>query len=412
MTVSGSLPAVHQPAFAVYVHWPFCAQKCPYCDFNSHVRAGGWDEAAYVSAYRREIAAVRARIGARTVHSVFIGGGTPSLMQPATVASLLEEIAARFSIKPGAEITMEANPGSVEVERFAGYRAAGVNRVSIGVQSFRDADLRALGRIHTAADARRAIEIAQRTFERTSFDLIYARPSQTLRQWEEELAEALRCGSGHLSLYQLTIEPQTTFEKLFQAGKLVPPDGELALDMYQLTQAMTGAAGMPAYEVSNHARAGQESRHNLVYWRYGEYAGIGPGAHGRLINGGGRYATVAERSPEQWIAAIERGGSALVENVALSRREEADEALLMGMRLTEGFDLDDLRRVADLRVPAEVIAEMVALGLVERMSGSRIRATAQGRLVLNRLVAELSRAIVRCGVEARSRGASSVSSHD
>jgi len=378
--------------FAVYVHWPFCAQKCPYCDFNSHVRHGGWDEAAFLSAYLNELGRVRHRIGARRTHSVFIGGGTPSLMQPVTVGALLARIDALWPMEPGAEITIEANPGSVEADRFAGYRAAGVNRVSVGVQSLRDADLRTLGRIHSVAEARRAVDIAQRTFARTSFDLIYARPDQTVEAWEAELREALSIAGAHLSLYQLTIEPQTTFERLYMAGKLRVPDGDTSLALYELTQAMTEAAGLPAYEVSNHARPGEESRHNLVYWRYGEYAGVGPGAHGRIDVDGVRYATVTERSPEAWLGRVRDTKSALVENDAVGAREQADEMLLMGMRLSEGFDLARLG-ARGFQIASAVLDRMRDLGLVEPIGNARIRATPQGRLVLNRLVAELSAAM-------------------
>lgn len=375
--------------FAVYVHWPFCAQKCPYCDFNSHVRHGGWDEAAYLAAYLRELDLVRKRVGERRTHSVFIGGGTPSLMQPGTVGGLLDRINSLWPLEADAEITIEANPGSVEADRFAGYRAAGVNRVSIGVQSLRDEDLRTLGRIHSVAEARRAIDIAQRTFQRTSFDMIYARPKQTVTAWERELREVLDIAGSHLSLYQLTIEPQTTFEKLYMAGKLEVPDGDTSLALYELTQSMTAAAGLPAYEVSNHARPGEESRHNLVYWRYGEYAGVGPGAHGRLDVDGKRFATVTEKSPEAWLKRVVEDGSALIENEALDARAEADEMLLMGMRLSEGFDLTRLA-ARGFAIETRVLDHMRDLGLIEPVGNTRIRATPQGRLVLNRLVAELS----------------------
>jgi oxygen-independent coproporphyrinogen-3 oxidase len=279
----------------VYVHWPFCAAKCPYCDFNSHVRHGGWDEARFLEAYRRDIAATQARTGPRSVHSVFFGGGTPSLMQAATVAAILDAIASAWSLDPDAEVTLEANPGSVDAERFAGFRAAGVNRVSLGVQSLRPDHLAALGRVHSVEDAKTAIASARRTFARTSFDLIYARPKQSLAEWRAELGDALDLADEHLSLYQLTIEPQTPFEALHRAGKLAIPDDELARAFYDVTQEMCAARGLPAYEVSNHAQPGAECRHNLVYWRYGFYAGIGPGAHGRLPVGDARHATATDR---------------------------------------------------------------------------------------------------------------------
>ncbi len=381
------------PNFGVYIHWPFCAAKCPYCDFNSHVRHGGWDEAAFLAGYLAEMAETRARIGARTVASIFFGGGTPSLMQPATVAALIDAVARLWGIAPGAEITLEANPGSVEADRFAGYRTAGVNRVSIGVQALNDVDLKALGRIHSVVEARRAIEIGQRTFDRLSFDLIYARPRQTEVLWRAELAEALAMGVDHLSLYQLTIEPATAFEQLFKAGKLTIPEDEVADALYSATQELTAQAGLPVYEISNHARPGQESQHNLLYWRYGEYAGIGPGAHGRLIVDGVRRATSTERGPEQWLARVQADGHGRVEDEALTLAECADEALLMGLRLTEGLDLERLAGLAGTRPSAASIDALVAQGMLERVGPSRVRATAEGRMVLNRIVLELATAM-------------------
>ncbi|MFD0938178.1 radical SAM family heme chaperone HemW, partial [Methylobacterium trifolii] len=274
--------------FGIYLHWPFCASKCPYCDFNSHVRHAPVDEPRYLAAFRAEIAHVAARTPGRTVTSVFLGGGTPSLMRPETVAGLLEAVAAAWAMAPEAEITLEANPTSVEAGRFRGYRTAGVNRVSLGVQAFDDASLKALGRLHSAAEAFEAIRIAQTAFARTSFDLIYARPGQTPAAWRAELTDAVARAAEHLSLYQLTIEPGTPFFGLAAAGRLVPPDDEVSRALYDVTQDVCGAAGLPAYEISNHARPGAQSRHNLLYWRYGEYAGIGPGAHGRLVTGAGR----------------------------------------------------------------------------------------------------------------------------
>jgi len=379
------------PGFGIYVHWPFCAQKCPYCDFNSHVRMGGIDEARFEAAYLAELGETRALIGPRTVSSIFLGGGTPSLMQPGTVAAILDRIAALFDVAADAEITLEANPGSVEAGRFAGYRTAGVNRVSLGVQSLHDAQLQRLGRIHTVADAKAALAIAAGTFERVSFDLIYARPRQTPDEWRAELAEALALERGHLSLYQLTIEPDTPFAALHAAGRLVIPDDDMARTLYLITQELTEAAGLPAYEVSNHARAGQESRHNLLYWRYGEYAGIGPGAHGRIRIGGRRHATSAKRHPESWADAVARHGHGRSEMTALGDAEMADEALLMGLRLVEGLDLDWLARVGGRRPGGDVVAHLAGLGLIETMAGGRrMRAAGDGRLVLNALVAALS----------------------
>jgi putative oxygen-independent coproporphyrinogen III oxidase len=385
-----TLPPEREP-FGVYIHWPFCAAKCPYCDFNSHVRHGGWDEAAFLKGYLAEMAETRARIGPRRVESIFFGGGTPSLMQAATVAALIDAVGTHWQLADDAEITLEANPGSVEADRFAGYRSAGVNRVSIGVQALNDIDLRALGRIHSVAEARRAIEIGQRTFERVSFDLIYARPKQTEVLWRTELAEALEMGVTHLSLYQLTIEPATAFEQLFKAGKLKIPEDEVADALYTATQELTAKAGLPVYEISNHARPGQESRHNLLYWRYGEYAGIGPGAHGRLIIDGVRHATSTEKGPEQWLALVQAGGHGRVEDELLTPAECADEALLMGLRLTEGLDLVRLATLAGTRPSAASIDALIGHGMLERVGNARIRATAQGRMILNRVVLELAK---------------------
>ena len=383
------------PGFGVYLHWPFCAAKCPYCDFNSHVRHGGWDEAAFLAAYRAELRETRAKIGPREVASIFIGGGTPSLMQPATVAALLDEVGKLWSLRSEAEITIEANPGSVEAARFSGYRTAGVNRVSIGVQALNDSDLRSLGRIHTVAEARRAIDIGRRTFDRVSFDLIYARQGQTEAGWRAELAEALTIGVDHLSLYQLTIEPATAYEQLFRAGKLRIPDDDLAQAMYAATHELTAAAGLPVYEISNHARPGQESRHNLLYWRYGEYAGIGPGAHGRLLVGDTRYATATERNPERWLERVTAVGHGRIEDEPLNAAQCADEALLMGLRLTEGLDLDRVAALAGTRPADAVIADLGALTLLDRLPSGRIRATPQGRMVLNELVLQLSRSMTQ-----------------
>ena len=270
------------PGFGVYVHWPFCLSKCPYCDFNSHVRQAPVDEIRFLQAFRTELAH-RARIAPRRiVSSVFFGGGTPSLMQPRTVGAILNAIAAHWPLSHDVEVTLEANPTSVEAERFRGYRDAGVNRVSLGVQAMNDTDLKALGRLHTADEAMAAVGIAQSIFERYSFDLIYARPFQSAGAWKAELTEAIDRAAEHLSLYQLTIEPDTMFEKLHRAGKLTVPDADHARALWDVTQEVTTARGLPAYEISNHARPGAESRHNLIYWRYGEYAGVGPGAHGRL----------------------------------------------------------------------------------------------------------------------------------
>lgn len=387
--------------FGVYVHWPFCAQKCPYCDFNSHVRFGGpdgrsgWDEKSFVRAYLSELRYWRQLSGPRRVTSVFFGGGTPSLMQADTVATILSEVAGLWDLDPAAEITLEANPGSVEVGRFRGYRAAGVNRVSIGVQSLIESDLKALGRIHSVGEARSALEIANNTFERVSFDLIYARSGQTLESWRAELAEALSFGPSHVSLYQLTIEPDTVFEKLYSAGRLQVPDPELAADMFELTQEMTAAAGLPAYEVSNHARAGQQSRHNLVYWRYGEYVGAGPGAHGRIVADGERIATETERHPETWAKRVETGGQGITAREHVSEQAAADEMLLMGLRLEEGLDLSRLAVVGGVAIGPVVVSRLVKQGVLElSVDGCKLRAIGPGRLLINKLVLQLSESFV------------------
>jgi putative oxygen-independent coproporphyrinogen III oxidase len=389
--VSTSTTSSHpEQRFAVYVHWPFCAAKCPYCDFNSHVRHGGWDEARFLAAYLKEIETTRALTGPRVVHSIFFGGGTPSLMQPATTAAIIDAIANAWTIEADAEVTLEANPGSVEADRFAGFKAAGVNRVSLGVQALDDEQLRKLGRIHSVAEAKAAVDVARRTFDRFSFDLIYARPGQSLAAWQQELAQALSFAGDHLSLYQLTIEPATPFEQLYNAGKLKVPDDEHARDLYLLTEDMTAAHGRPAYEVSNYARPGQESRHNLVYWRYGFYAGIGPGAHGRLPIGDVRHATSTERNPERWADLVLAQGHGMLERDALTSAECADEALLMGMRLVEGLDLSVLERLGGRGPSNAAVTELQRLQLIEMGANSRIRATRDGRLLLNRVVAALS----------------------
>jgi putative oxygen-independent coproporphyrinogen III oxidase len=377
--------------FGVYLHWPFCAAKCPYCDFNSHVRAAGVDEARYLAAFAREIRHCAGLIGPRSVSSVFIGGGTPSLLKPATVSALLETVDRAWTLEAGAEITLEANPNSVDAERFAGYRAAGVNRVSIGVQALDDASLKALGRLHSASEARAAIDIARRTFSRSSFDLIYARPGQSPKAWRQELAAALDLANGHLSIYQLTIEEGTAYFALHAAGKLVLPEDGAAEEMYEIAQQETRAAGMPAYEVSNHARSGDECRHNLLYWRYGEYAGIGPGAHGRVIVDGQRTATETERSPEAWLARVEAGGTGVVEQAVLTDVEIGDEALLMGLRLEEGLDLGRLAAISG-RVPGPaILLELVADGLLQRSDGGRrLAVTERGRFLLNTVIARLA----------------------
>jgi putative oxygen-independent coproporphyrinogen III oxidase len=378
------------PGFAVYVHWPFCLSKCPYCDFNSHVRQTTIDEARYVAAFRTEIAHRAALAPGRRVASVFFGGGTPSLMKPATVAAFLDAIASHWSVEREAEISLEANPPSVESGRFKGYRAAGVNRVSLGVQAMNDADLKALGRMHTAAEAMQALGVASAIFERTSFDLIYARPGQTVAAWRQELTEAVARAGEHISLYQLTIEPDTMFERLHRAGRLSLPDGELARDLWDATQDITTKAGLPAYEISNHARPGAESRHNLVYWRYGEYAGVGPGAHGRLLTPRGRVAQATEKHPEMWLTIVETEGHGLVEDTALSTSEQGDEFLLMGLRLGEGIDPARFTELTGEKLDRERIAALAADGLIEAAPDGRLRVTAAGFPILDSVVADLA----------------------
>ncbi len=375
------------------MHWPFCASKCPYCDFNSHVRAGGIDEARFLGAYIAELRHWARLVPGRAVGSVFFGGGTPSLMSPGTVGAILDEIGRLWVVDADAEVTLEANPSSVEAERFRGYRGAGVNRVSLGVQSFNDADLRALGRLHSAEEAHAAIAVAARTFVRFSFDLIYARPRQAPDTWRRELARALDVGGRHLSLYQLTIEPETPFADLHARGRLAVPDPELAHAFYEITQEATERAGLPAYEISNHAAPGEECRHNLLYWRYGEYVGIGAGAHGRLLIGGARCATVTERQPERWAARVESEGHGAIECTALSQAEQADEALLMGLRLSEGLDLARLAAVSGFAPREKAVSELMDLGLLERCGTGRLRAAKPGRFVLNELVLRLASAL-------------------
>jgi putative oxygen-independent coproporphyrinogen III oxidase len=375
--------------FGVYVHWPFCLAKCPYCDFNSHVRHGGIDQGNFVAAYLSELAHFAALAPGRAVSSIFFGGGTPSLMAPETVGAILDRIAELWSVAPDAEITLEANPTSVEAGRFSGYRTAGVNRLSLGVQSLDDASLKSLGRMHTAAEALAALAIAKRNFERVSFDLIYARQGQELEDWRHELASALTHAQDHLSLYQLTIEPGTPFAALHASGALTIPDGEKAEAFYLLTQELCDSAGLPAYEVSNHARPGAESRHNLLYWRGHDYAGVGPGAHSRITRDDGKHAIAVRKSPEAWLAAVAASGHGIEQDEALTPQNSADEYLLMGLRLAEGIDVTRLRAIDGRRLDDARLAQLEAQGLVQRTPG-RLRATDSGRLVLDRLIVELA----------------------
>lgn len=376
-------------SFGVYVHWPFCAAKCPYCDFNSHVRTA-IDEDGWVDAILTELDWIAAHQTNRpVVETVFFGGGTPSLMTGKSVGRILQKIAALWPFANDPEITLEANPASADAGRFADYRAAGVNRVSLGVQALNDADLKTLGRLHDVAEARAALALAMRTFDRVSLDLIYARPGQSDARWRDELRQALAFGTDHLSLYQLTIEPETPYAVLHRNGQLQIPDDDLAAGLYETTQELTEAAGLPAYEISNHARPGQESRHNLIYWRYGDYAGAGPGAHGRVSLAGQRTATAAIKLPERWIDAVARGGHGFAEQVTVYDGDAAREHLLMNLRLREGLDLAAYETRWGVRPSAGKIAALVEQGFLT-LTGDVLTATPAGRLLLNRVIAELA----------------------
>jgi putative oxygen-independent coproporphyrinogen III oxidase len=368
--------------FGLYLHWPYCQSKCPYCDFNSHV-ATRIDQQRWLDAYLREIDRIGELTQGRVLNSVFFGGGTPSLMEPALVQGILDRVRATWVMANDLEITLEANPGSVEMTRFAGYAAAGVNRISIGIQSLDDQDLRRLGRLHSAEEAVRAIRIAQSVFDRVSIDLIYARQNQSLAAWRDELRRALEFSTDHLSLYQLTIEDGTVFGQMHARNLLQGlPAEELAADMFELTQGICEDAGLPAYEVSNHARPGAESRHNLIYWRMGDYAGVGPGAHGRLSVAAKRLATAAERMPKRWLDLVEgtRGAADAVQVV--SREEQAVEYLMMSLRLREGSSLSRYRDLAGEGLPEGPLAEMLDLGFLHRQD-DRIRTTRTGVMMLN-----------------------------
>ncbi len=370
--------------FGLYVHWPFCLKKCPYCDFNSHVREAV-DHDVWARALVRELEHVAARTDRAQLTSIFFGGGTPSLMQPETVAAVIDRAEQLFGFVDDIEITLEANPTSADQARFTGYRAAGVNRVSLGVQSLRDKALQFLGRQHSVTEAMAALDMAQATFDRVSFDLIYARPDQTLDDWRAELGEALARGTSHLSLYQLTFEPETEFGKLNRMGRLTPLDDDPAADMYELTQQMMEDAGLPAYETSNHARGSEnQACHNLTYWQAAPYLGIGPGAHGRVMVNGQKHATIAARTPEDWLRRIDQDGHGFIEWHSLTEQEQAEEALLMGLRLREGVPL---ARVADA-LDQTALAQMIEEGFVET-DGALLKATHKGRPVLNAVLGAL-----------------------
>jgi putative oxygen-independent coproporphyrinogen III oxidase len=363
--------------FGLYIHWPFCKAKCPYCDFNSHVRAS-IDDAAWHHALLAELRYWRTQTPNHVLHTIFFGGGTPSLMAPATVGALLDEAHKLWPAANDIEITLEANPTSVEAEKFAAFRAAGVNRVSIGVQSLRDDALKFLGRQHSGAEAKAAVILAQKHFARSSFDLIYARPQQTLAAWEAELGEAIAMAAGHLSLYQLTIEDNTGFKNLFDRGQLAMPDADTAGAFFETTQAITAAAGLPAYEISNHARVGDKSRHNLMYWNYGDYIGIGPGAHGR-VNGA---ATLNEKMPEKWLNMVSAGGHGLLERTPITPEQARTEALLMGLRLTDGISRGRWHDKFGADITAHLRADKVQRLVDENylvITDTHMTATADGR---------------------------------
>ncbi|WP_375665178.1 radical SAM family heme chaperone HemW [Bartonella sp. TT121SHDZB] len=394
--------------FGIYIHWPFCAAKCPYCDFNSHVRIHGVDQPRFVTAFKREIETQYHKIGPRHITSIFIGGGTPSLMEPQTVDALLQALAKKWVVDDKVEITLEANPSSVEAERFRGYRAAGVNRLSLGIQALNDKALRKLGRLHNVEQALCAIALARQIFPRLSFDLIYARPEQTLEEWKSEISQAIDLAADHLSLYQLTIEEGTAFKRLHDAGRLILPPSELAADLYHVTQEITAQHGLPAYEISNHAMPGAESAHNLLYWRYHQYAGFGPGAHGRFIENAQnhssacsktslshlenrkRYVTINEKHPEQWLNLVETTGHGCIETEQLTPEQQANEMLLMGLRLCEGLELIRYETLSPKRIPMEKLIDLQHQELIEMVDNQRLKATTKGRIVLDHIISQLA----------------------
>lgn len=373
--------------FGLYIHWPFCQAKCPYCDFNSHV-VSQIDQKRWLAAYLSELDRVAALTGPRILDSVFFGGGTPSLMAPETVAAIMERVKKNWRISNSLEVTLEANPTSVEAGKFRGFRDGGVNRISMGIQALNDPDLKALGRLHNTAEARRAFTIARETFDRVSFDLIYARQDQSLSDWKSELSEALEMAIDHLSLYQLTIEDGTAFGMRHAAGRLTGlPSEDLAADMYEATQEICEKAGMPAYEVSNHAKLGEESRHNQIYWRYGDYAGIGPGAHGRLTLSGIRHSTFSPLNPAKWLDLVENSGSGQTETEPLSDQDQFTEFALMGLRLIEGVSKSRFNSLSLGKFDSN-LKRLSEMGLLE-VSLERIRATPEGRPILNSVLSEL-----------------------
>ena len=387
IAVTANIRNIRSPedALALYVHWPFCISKCPYCDFNSHVRSN-IDQDEWRKALLTDLAHEARILQGRQLPSIFFGGGTPSLMEPSTAAAIIDGARANWNAADDLEITLEANPNSVESARFADLAAAGVNRLSLGLQSFDDANLAFLGRAHSAAEGQQALEIAQKHFGRVSFDLIYALPCDTGASWSANLDRALSLGTSHLSLYQLTIEPGTRFASMVAKHEFDPLDSDTAASLYELTSEMTAASGMPGYEISNYARPGDESRHNLTYWRYADYAGVGPGAHGRRLG----MRTVRHRKPENFLSGMRRNGHGIVEEEPLTAREASDEALVMGLRLSEGIDVAAVeQRFAVPVVNWSAVEHHSNTGLLE-FDGGRIRATPQGRLVLDSLLAAIA----------------------
>ena len=374
--------------FGIYIHWPFCAAKCPYCDFNSHVRTSV-DQSRWLSAIRLELKNNAIRTKGRTVNTIFFGGGTPSLMEPETVAGIIKEIAKLWVLALDIEISLEANPTSVEAQKFSNFRKAGINRISMGIQSLRNDDLKALGRMHSVNEARKAFDIAKDNFERVSFDLIYARQDQSKVDWEIELKEASSMAVDHLSLYQLTIEDGTRFGDLYERGNLKGmPNDSLAADMYDITQEITLQNDMPAYEISNHAIEGAESRHNLIYWRYGDYIGVGPGAHGRISENGNKIATTTIENPENWLRGVELNGTSTIDDEVINHIDQASEYLMMSLRLIEGVDMERYKKISGVALDNKLIDKNIENGLIKVINNNLI-ATQPGRIILNTLIKDL-----------------------
>jgi oxygen-independent coproporphyrinogen-3 oxidase len=374
--------------FGIYIHWPFCAAKCPYCDFNSHVRKSV-DQSRWLSAIRLELKNNAIRTKGRTVNTIFFGGGTPSLMEPETVAGIIKEIAKLWVLALDIEISLEANPTSVEAQKFSDFRKAGINRISMGIQSLRNDDLKALGRMHSVNEARKAFDIAKDNFERVSFDLIYARQGQSKFDWEIELKEASSMAVDHLSLYQLTIEDGTRFGDLYERGNLKGmPNDSLAADMYDITQEVTLQNDMPAYEISNHAIEGAESRHNLIYWRYGDYIGVGPGAHGRISENGNKIATTTIENPENWLRGVELNGTSTIDDEVINHIDQASEYLMMSLRLIEGVDMERYKKISGVALDNKLIDKNIENGLIKVINNNLI-ATQPGRIILNTLIKDL-----------------------